>query len=320
MEKEEESGRIKEIIEFKKAESQYPEKDNFTPVKGITQDSLPLTAQNRKIQMQFLRKLLFCVIIQIIVTMIVLALANFEGNINYWLTLPYTGYICFGVGMAIVVIMSLITTFAPYFVRNVYISFTFLSIFGVCLGFIVGGLGNSIYMFNLYGAFIMFLVLLIINSYYVKIEFGFWNNYLIGSSISIVYLIVIDGVILKNWIGAGCLIAGDLFFNFYAIMFSQFIIARNSEMYRIEDYIFGALKFNVDMGDIMMKIAIAYLTPFWYKYTQKYTRNDINKEDILKDGNQIDLEINNKLNINISPTYTSLKEFQESPKKDNKYP
>ena len=167
MQGEEEAGRIKEIIEFKKVQSQSIANNNYTPDKGIINENLPLTAFNRKIHMMFLRKLFICVIIQTIVTMIVLALANFEGNFKNWLNLPHRGVISFGVGLGIVVIMSLITTFAPYFVRNVYISFSFLAIFGVCLGFIVGGLGSSIYMFTLYAAFIMFLILLIIYSFYV---------------------------------------------------------------------------------------------------------------------------------------------------------
>ena len=63
-------------------------------------------------------------------------------------------------------------------------------------------------------------------------------------------------------------------------MFSKFIIARNAEMFRIGDYIFGALKFNVDMGDIMMKISLDYLIPIWEKWTKRAVI--VNKDKIFK--------------------------------------
>ena len=266
---------INNIITFKKTDDITVTNDKIINLKELT-----LTAQNRKIQMIFLQKLYVSVILQIILTMGILILANFVTPITNWLKLPNTDLICFGVGLGIVVLMSLIVTFAPYTVRNLYLSICFLIIFGVCLGFIVGGLGNSIYMLTEYGCFIMILIELFIYSFFVEIEFVFLKNYLIGVICSLCYLIIIDGVIIGNWLAVLFLYAGALFFNFYAIMFSKFIIARNAEMFRIGDYIFGALKFNVDMGDIMMKISLDYLIPIWEKWTKRAVI--VNKDKIFK--------------------------------------
>jgi MFS family permease len=311
------SKEINNVIEFKKSEIQHiqPYESTNLADKQINKYKLPLTAHNRKDQMSFLRKLYIAVIIQTIVTSIILIFANFLEEFKDWLTLPNRGITCFGVGMGIVVTISLITTFAPYRVRNFYISLSFLSVFGVCLGFIVCGLGSSIYMLTEYGNFIIFLIVLFVYTFYVEIEFLFWRNYLIGFSISVVYLIIIDGVLLANWLAFGCLLAGSLFFNFYAIMFSQFIIARNAEMFRIGDYIFGALKFNVDMGDILMKITLDYVTPIIDKWRKKPII--INKDTILK--NQQTFEKDQKIHA-FTPIETPLADNvgESGKKKDSK--
>lgn len=282
---------INNIIEFKKIEHIQIQSNETTnlPENKINKESLPLTAHNRKDQMSFLRKLYIAVIIQTFVTSVILIFANFFTEFKEWLNLPNRGITCFGVGMGIVVTISLITTFAPYKVRNFYISLSFLSVFGICLGFIVCGLGSSIYMLTEYGNFIIFLIVLFIYTFYVEIEFLFWRNYIIGFSISVIYLIILDGILLANWLAFGCLLAGSLFFNFYAIMFSQFIIARNAEMFRIGDYIFGALKFNVDMGDILMKITLDYITPLLNKWKNKQIIV-IKKDTILKNQQTFDKE------------------------------
>jgi len=203
-------------------------------------------------------------------------MANFYIPYKNWIAQGNNGIISFGVGMGVVVLMSLITMFAHLWVREIYVCFPFLVVFGICLGLIVGGLGSSIYMLTEYGAFILFIIELYIYTYYVEVEFVFWKNYILGTVTSIVYLVIIDGAVIANWLAVGCLIAGALFFDFYAILFSQFIIARNAEMFRIGDYVYGALKFNMDMGDVIMKLFLDYLMPIYKKLRE---RAKVNSEE-----------------------------------------
>ena len=71
---------INNIITFKKTDDITVTNDKIINLKELT-----LTAQNRKIQMIFLQKLYVSVILQIILTMGILILANFVTPITIWL-------------------------------------------------------------------------------------------------------------------------------------------------------------------------------------------------------------------------------------------
>jgi len=300
-------------VEFKPL-AQVDQLNSPKPVSNENKDDLPLTAHNRKAQMAFLRKVYICVIIQTLLTMLILFLANYLQSYKDWINADNNGIISFGVGMGVVVLMSLIAMFAPLWVRNLYVCFPFLTIFGICLGLIVGGLGSSIYMLTEYGVFIQFLLVLFVYTFFVEIEFLFWKNYLIGTGMSIIYLIIVDGVVIKNWLAVGCLIAGALFFNFYAILFSQFIIARNAEMFRIGDYVFGALKFNMDMGDVIFKIFLDYAMPYWIEFRKRHlTPPDPNKFELVKPQVTKDAVVNNIKIIGMTPTISVTPGIEPSP-------
>ena len=222
---------------------------------AIDMNSLPLTAHNRSTQMEFLRKVYIGVIFQTIFTTFVIYSLNNHSIINAWISLPNMKIFSISVSLTLIAAISITTYIAPEIIRDsCFISFVFLFIFGTFWGFLIQCLGNSLYIYSVYGGFIIILSILVIYTYFAENEFNFFYNFIICVITATIYLSIVFGYILNRYYSIIPAFGGATFFSFYSIFFSQFVIGRTSMLYKKDDYIFGALKFNLDFTEVLIKV------------------------------------------------------------------
>jgi hypothetical protein len=222
---------------------------------AIDMNSLPLTAHNRSTHMEFLRKVYIGVMIQTIFSTFVIYSLNNHSIINAWISLPNMKIFSVSVSITLIAAISITTYIAPEFIRDsCFISSMFLFIFATFWGFLIQCIGNSLYIYSVYGGFLIILSILFIYTYFAENEFNFFWNFIICVTTATVYLFIVIGYILNRYYSIIPAFGGATFFSFYSIFFSQFVIGRSSMLYKKDDYIFGALKFNLDFTEVLVKV------------------------------------------------------------------
>jgi len=223
-------------------------------------ETLPLTAHNHSTQLSFLRKVYIAVILQTIFTIMIVYMFNSQQLLNTWISLPNMSLISLSVSFTLILVISFITYAAPEFVRDsTFISFMLLFIFGIFMGTLVHSFGRPLYMYSVYGGFVLVLTSLIIYTFFADLKFNFFSNFIVCLILCSVYFLIIIGYLLNNYVSVIPALLGSTFFSFYSIFFSQFAIGRESTLYRKGDYIFGALKFNLDFAEVVLKVLSIFI-------------------------------------------------------------
>jgi hypothetical protein len=89
-----------------------------------------------------------------------------------------------------------------------------------------------------------------------------------------VYLFVLIGYVLKRYYSIIPAFGGAAFFSFYAIFFSQFVIGRSSMLFKKTDYIFGALKFNLDFTEVLVKVILIIFSKLYNLCSKKNEKEE----------------------------------------------
>lgn len=219
-------------------------------------ESLPLTAHSKDTQMSFLRKVYLGVILQTFFSISIVFLLNNNGVLNAWISLPHMKVLSLSISLFLIIVISIITYAIPEFIRDsILISFSFLLIFGIFLGFLVQWMGNSMYMYSVYIGFVLVLLILFTYTFFSQeLEFNFFANFIISITLCTSYFFIIIGYVMKMYFYIIPAFFGATFFTLYSIFFSQFVTGRSSTLYKKNDYVFGALKFNLDFCEVLLKV------------------------------------------------------------------